>query len=32
MPEADDEEGTPFWLSPWPFLEPDLPPPADEPA
>jgi hypothetical protein len=24
MPE-DDEDGTPFYLSPWPFLEPQLP-------
>lgn len=30
----EDAEGdTPFWLSPFPFLEPDLPPPpVDEPA
>lgn len=26
----DDEQGEPFWLSPHPFLEPDLPPPDDE--
>jgi hypothetical protein len=26
----DDEDTEPFWLSPWPFLEPDLPPPDDE--
>jgi hypothetical protein len=25
-----DEDPTPFWLSPWPFLEPDLPPPPDD--
>jgi hypothetical protein len=26
-----DEEGPPpFWLSPRPFLEPDLPPPPDD--
>jgi hypothetical protein len=30
-PVPDDEDGTPFYLSRWPFLEPDLPPPpADE--
>lgn len=29
----DDEDGIPFWLSPYPFLEPDIPPaPPDEPA
>lgn len=30
----DEDEGEPFWLSPWPFLEPDWPPPPfdDEPA
>jgi hypothetical protein len=33
VPRRDDDGDTPFWLSPWPFLEPDLPPPpADEPA
>lgn len=32
MPEQDTEPPTPFWLSPWPFLEPDLPPPDDETA
>jgi hypothetical protein len=21
-----DDEPPPFWLSPWPFIEPDLPP------
>lgn len=27
----DEDEPTPFWLSPHPFLEPDVPlPPADE--
>jgi hypothetical protein len=26
------DEPPPFWLSPRPFLEPDLPPPDDEPA
>jgi hypothetical protein len=26
----DDETADPFWLSPWPFLEPDLPPPPDD--
>lgn len=27
----DDDDTPPFWLSPHPFLEPDLPPPpADE--
>jgi hypothetical protein len=26
----DDEPPPPFWLSPWPFLEPDLPPPPDD--
>lgn len=25
-----DDEAPPFWLSPHPFLEPDLPPPDDE--
>jgi hypothetical protein len=25
-----DEDPPPFWLSPWPFLEPDLPPPPDD--
>ena len=25
-----DDEPTPFWLSPHPFLEPDLPPPDDD--
>ncbi|MDQ0809795.1 hypothetical protein QFZ63_001509 [Streptomyces sp. B3I7] len=28
-----DDDGTPFWLSPWPFLEPRYPqplPPADD--
>lgn len=25
-----DEDPPPFWLSPRPFLEPDLPPPDDE--
>lgn len=25
-----DEDPPPFWLSPYPFLEPDLPPPDDE--
>jgi hypothetical protein len=28
MPEADDPP--PFWLSPWPFREPDIPPPVDD--
>lgn len=28
MPDETDEP--PFWLSPRPFLEPDLPPPDDE--
>jgi len=27
---ADDTDSPPFWLSPRPFLEPDLPP--EEPA
>lgn len=27
---ADVPEDPPFWLSPRPFLEPDLPPPDDE--
>ena len=27
---ADDVDPPPFWLSPRPFLEPDLPPPDDE--
>jgi hypothetical protein len=28
MPDVpDDDPGVPFWLSPWPFREPDLPPP-----
>lgn len=27
MPEQDTEQTEPFWLSPWPFLEPDIPPP-----
>jgi hypothetical protein len=31
MPE-DTEDPPPFWLSPWPFREPDWPPPDDEPA
>jgi hypothetical protein len=26
----DDEGPPPFWLSPYPFLEPDWPPPDDE--
>jgi hypothetical protein len=25
LPPLDDD-GTPFWLSPWPFLEPPWPP------
>lgn len=25
----DEDETPPFWLSPHPFLEPDLPPPDD---
>jgi hypothetical protein len=25
-----DDEDTPFWLSPWPFLEPPPLPPADD--
>jgi hypothetical protein len=25
-----DEDPPPFWLSPRPFLEPDLPPPPDD--
>jgi hypothetical protein len=29
---ADEEDPPPFWLSPRPFLEPDWPPPDDEPA
>lgn len=29
---ADDEDGSPFWLSPYPFLEPPWPPDDDEPA
>lgn len=29
-PVPDDEPGTPFYLSSWPFLEPRLPPPVDE--
>jgi hypothetical protein len=28
---ADDTDSPPFWLSPRPFLEPDLPP-AEEPT
>jgi len=28
MPEEPDEP--PFWLSPRPFLEPDVPPPDDD--
>jgi hypothetical protein len=28
--DEDPDPDVPFWLSPWPFLEPDLPP-ADEP-
>ena len=31
MPEENADEPTPFWLSPWPFIEPDLPP-TEEPA
>ena len=27
-----DEDGTPFWLSPRPFLEPPWPPEDEEPA
>ena len=30
MPDARVDDPPPFWLSPWPFLEPDLPPPDDE--
>ena len=30
MPEENADEPTPFWLSPRPFLEPDLAP--EEPA
>jgi len=26
----DDEDAEPFWLSPHPFLEPDIPPPPDD--
>lgn len=26
----DDGDPPPFWLSPRPFLEPDLPPPVDD--
>jgi hypothetical protein len=26
---ADEDEGTPFWLSPRPFREPDWPPPDE---
>jgi hypothetical protein len=25
-----DDDPPPFWLSPRPFLEPDLPPPVDD--
>lgn len=28
---ADEDDGTPFWLSGRPFLEPEWPPPDDEP-
>lgn len=28
----DETDPPPFWLSPRPFLEPDLPPRDDEPA
>jgi hypothetical protein len=27
---VSDEDEPPFWLLPWPFLEPDLPPVDDE--
>jgi hypothetical protein len=27
---AEEDVETPFWLSPWPFREPDLPPPDDD--
>lgn len=30
MPDAETADDPPFWLSPRPFLEPDLPPPDDE--
>jgi hypothetical protein len=26
----DDTDKPPLWLSPWPFREPDLPPPPDD--
>jgi hypothetical protein len=34
MPEPvpHDDSGVPFWLSPWPFLEPPPLPPLDEEA
>jgi hypothetical protein len=30
VPEENADEPTPFWLSPRPFIESDLPPPDDE--
>lgn len=27
---ADTDEAPPFWLSPFPFREPDIPPPVDD--
>jgi hypothetical protein len=32
MADDEEEEPTPFWLSPRPFREPKWPPPDDEPA
>ena len=26
LPPRDDGDGTPFWLAPYPFREPDWPP------
>lgn len=30
MPDEETEPPQPFWLSPYPFREPDLPPPDDD--
>lgn len=30
-PPLSDDDDTPLWLSRWPFREPPLPPPEDDP-